>query len=231
MAPRLIQYDDSIDFIWQEVVYTEARLIADPTAADLAPRVASVFPKLDGVRAALLGVVRTEVVAQAQVDAADDQLDDVVTRVGKALDRVVDGDREDPRWNRYFANTTPRKVTVQALEAEVKTVRTWSASLKTEEERALQKLSEPMAQAVARGDEALAARTAAAGQRRDFNARDKAKLVDQLNNLRLDVHADLSKRVVPNKLDRAWPDGFFRKGPSRSVAPAQGATPTDPQPA
>lgn len=230
MAPRLIQYDDSIDFIWQEVVYTEARLMADPQAADLAPRVTACIARVDGARGALLGVMRAEIVAQASVDAADDQLDGAVGGLGKTLDRVVDGDHDDPRWNRYFQNTTPRKVAVQGLEAEVKTVRTWPASLASEEERALQRQADPMAKALARGDEALAARTTAAGKRRDFNARDKAKLVDHLNDLRLDLHADLTKRVIPNKLDRAWPDGFFRKSAPRSVVPAD-ATPADPQPA
>ena len=51
-----------------------------------------------------------------------------------------------------------------------------------------------------------------------------------LNDLRLDVHADLCKMVVPRKLDRAWPDRFFRKGTSAKPAVTEDA-PVGPTPA
>ena len=230
MAARQINYGDSMDFIWEEAVYTEARLLADPRAADLAPRMGHILAAIDATRTSQYGAWRAELVAQAGVDAANDGLDAAVKAAGLALDRAVDGDHDDPRWKRYVGAATVKKIMAQGLEAEVKTVRTWPASLEGEPEKALQKQAKPMAEALERGDAALDARTAAAGRRRDFMARDKAKLVDALNDLRLDLHADLAKRVVPNRLDRAWPDGFFRKGtakPARSEEPAK----PEPQPA
>ncbi len=68
----------------------------------------------------------------------------------------------------------------------------------------------------------------AAGHRRDFMARDKAKLVDTLNTARLDLYADLTKRVAANGLDRAWAEGFFRRG---SAKPETATPDAPPQPA
>ncbi len=228
MAPRLINYDDSIDYIWEEAVYTEARLLADTRAADLAPRMAAILTTIGVVRAGQYDVWRAEIVAQASVDAADEHLDETVESTGKALDRAVDDDHEDPRWKRYVGTSTIKKIKAQGLETEVKTVGTWAASLATEPEKALQKQAPLMSDALTRGDAAIKERASAAGRRRDFMARDKAKLVDTLNNVRLDLHADLTKRVAANGLERAWADGFFRKG---SAKPAAATPDTPPQPA
>ncbi len=228
MAPRLINYDDSIDYIWEEAVYTEARLLADTRATDLAPRMGTILTMIGAVRGGQYDVWRAEIVAQAGVDAADEHLDETVESTGKALDRAVDNEHDDPRWHRYVGNSTIKKIKAQALEAELKTVRTWPESLATEPEKSLQKQSPLLADALARGDAAIAGRTTAAGRRRDFMARDKAKLVDTFNNVRLDLHADLTKRVAAHGLERAWADGFFRKGSAKSAA----ATPdAPPQPA
>lgn len=225
MAPRLIDYSDSIDFIWEEGVYSEAKLLADPLAADFAPRMTAILVAIGAARTGQYEVWRGEIVAQARVDAANEHLDEVVEDTGKALERAVDGDHEEARWVRYVGTSTIKKIKAQGLEVEVKTVRTWPESLATEPEKALQKQAPRMADALTRGDDALRARDASAGVRRDFMARDKAKLVDALNDLRLDLHADLTKRVVANRLDRAWPDRFFRKGSSKPAAETPDAPP------
>lgn len=230
MAPRMIQYDDTIDFIWGEGVYSEAKLLADPRAADLAPRMAHIIASIEAVRSGLYGVWREEIVAQAHVDSADEHLDEVVDGTGKALDRAVDGDHNDPRWKRYIGNSNLSKIKSQGLETEVKTVRTWPESLASEPEQSLQKQGVLVADAITRGGTAITARETATGHRRDFMARDKAQLVDAFNDLRLDLYADLTKRVVANRLDRSWPDSFFRKAAAKAAAP-EPTPPAPPQPA
>lgn len=230
MAPRVIQYDDSIDFIWAEGVYSEAKLLADPRAADLAPRMSHILATIEAARSGQYAVWREEIVAQARVDSADEHLDEVVVGTGKALERAVDEKRDDPRWRRYVGNSTISKIKNQGLEAEIKTVRTWPESLASEPEHELQKQGVLVADALTRGDAAITGRDTATAHRRDFTARDKARLVDEFNDLRLDVHADLSKRVVANRLDRSWPDSFFRKGSAKTVAP-EPTPPAPPQPA
>jgi hypothetical protein len=221
MAPRLIDYSDSLDVIWEEGVYTEARLTSDPHTQALAPRFAAFLTALDAVRTGQYGAWRAEVVAQAAVDTADDGLDDAVKGAGKALDAAVDENHDDPRWKRYVGKSTPKKIAAMGLDAELKVVQSWPESLKTEPEKALRAHAAPLAEAVAQGTAAVAQREQAQARRRDFMARDKAKLVDAFNDLRLDAHADLTKMVVPHKLDRAWPDRFFRKGSNaKADAPA-----------
>ncbi len=221
MAPRLVDYRDSLDFIWEEAVYTEARLASDARAQHLAARFADFLSTLDAVRTGQYAAWRAEVVAQAAVDAADDTLDDAVLGAGKALDAAVDGDHDDPRWTRYFSQATPKKVASMGLDAELKVVRTWPDSLKTESEKSVRAHAAPLAEAVAQGNAAVTQREAAQARRRDFMARDKARLIDAFNDLRVDVHADLSKMIVGHKLDRAWPDRFFRHGTNtKPAAPA-----------
>ena len=217
MSPRTIQYADSLDYVWEEVTYTEARLAADPRTGDLAPRFAGFYPRLDAVRSAQYGVWRGEIVAQAHVDAADEALDACVVAVGDEIDRAGD-DRASPRRQRYLGPLTARKVAAQALESELKVVRAWPDSLATEEEAALHGCAEPLRVAVAKGEAAVDERARSQNARKDFMARERAKLVDALNDLRTEVHAELAKRVVPNKLGREWPAGFFRKGPSSRAA-------------
>ncbi len=236
MSPRTIQYDDSLDYIWEEVTYTEARLGADPLAADLAPRFAGFQAQLDGVRVGLYGAWRAEIVAQAHVDHADVALDARVVAVGAAIDRAGD-DRDAPRRKRYLGDGTAKKVAAQGLESELQGVRAWPASLATEDDDDLRAQAEPLRQAVARGEAAVAERARAQNARRDFVARDRARLVDALNDLRADVHAELAKRAVSCKQAREWAGDFFRKGPSSRAAkpapkPAQPARPSaPPQPA
>ncbi len=230
MAPRLMDYGDAIDTLWEEAVYTEARLTSEPLAQHLATRFHDYLTALEAVRSGQYSVWRAEVVAQAAVDAADDALDTAVRATGRALDTAVDSRHDDPRWVRYVGRSTPRKIALLALDAELKVVRSWPDSLKTEPERPLRATAVPLAESIARGDVAVKQRDDAQAKRRDFMARDKVRLVDALNDLRLDTHADLSKLVVPNRLDRAWPDGFFRRG-AKATASVERDEPADPQPA
>lgn len=224
MTPRTIQYDESLDTIWEEAVYMDARLLTDPLTVDLAPRMTPLVATIAAVRDGQYAVWRAEIVAQARVDAADDQLDDVVGDTGKALDQAVE-DHDDPRWKRYIGTSNISRIKAQGLEAEVKTVRTWSESLATEPEESLQKMAPRVSAALTRGDDALNGRDKATGRRRDFMARDKASLVDAFNDLRTDLYGELTKRVVPNRLDRAWPGRFFRKTAAKAAPPRPPAPP------
>ena len=126
----------------------------------------------------------------------------------------AEDDRGSPRRKRYLGDRTAKKIAAQGLESELTVVRAWPDSLATEEEPALQAQAAPLREAVTAGDAAVAERAKAQNTRRDFMARDKAKLVDGLNDLRTELHAELARKVVPNKLARTWPDSFFRRGTS-----------------
>jgi len=211
MSPRTIRYDDSLDVLWEEVTYTEARLRADPSTADLAARFTDFHPRLDTVRTGLYGAWRAEIVAQARVDQADAALDACVLAVDAALDRA--GEPPDaPRRRRYFRGDAARKITVQGLANELQVVRAWPASLATEDDDELRAQAEPLRLAVVRSEEALAERVRAQNTRRDFIARDRARLVDELNALRAEVYVELARRAVGHRHPRGWPGAFFRKG-------------------
>ena len=225
MAPRLIDHGDSLDVVWEEAVYTEARLQADPHAVELAPRMTQFITRIDTVRTGQYAVWRDEIVAQAHIDAADRRLDTVVDVTCKTLERVDEDNPDEARKGRYVRKgLTAKKIIALKLEVEMKTVGDWPASLETEPEARLRATAAPLADALTRGQEALDGRTLATGRRRDFTARVRSKLVDEFNDLRLDLHADLSKQVIPNGLDRAWPDDFFRKGSNRKDSPDTGVT-------
>jgi hypothetical protein len=223
-----------MDAIWEELVYTEARLLADPNASDLASQVQSLLTQHDEVRRTQYTHWRAEIVAQAHVDAADEALDTDVIAVGDELARS-DRDRSEPRTARYLGKLTARKIAAQALESELTVVRSWPASLVTEEEPGLKATGMRLRASVERGERAVQERSAVQNQRKDFMSRDKVKFVAAVNAVRLDVNAELARRIVPNKLARRWNESFFRKDTatksSEATKPAAATKPTETKPA
>src|SRR5664279_1383945 len=93
MPERTLPEDSSLDSIWSEVVFTEARLTSDANAKEYAPAFSDLRGRLEQVRSGQIGAWREELVAQATVGAADDALDDWVYALDLALDHIVAGDR------------------------------------------------------------------------------------------------------------------------------------------
>lgn len=217
---RTIGHDEGLDTLWSELVYTLARLRAKALTRDLATNVEALLARVAKAMAGQREVWRAEIEAQAQVDEADDDLDDLVDGVDKELRRALDEDRADPRYKRYFG-VAPNEVIRLALGSELEKVRGWPKSLAGEPEKPLEALSKPLATAVTAGDAALEGRTEAAAARADQRVREIYALVDDVNAFRESLFGILIGRGVANKLPKTWAARFFRKSAHAAAAPAQ----------
>jgi hypothetical protein len=198
----------SLDANWTEVVFTEARLLGDDNAKDLAPTFTQLRLRLEQVRGGQLDAWREEVVAQAAVSAADDRLDDWVHALDLALSNVLAGDTQSPRYRRYFS-LAPSAIIRMALESELGRVRGWADSLATEPEPVLQGLGADLSKIVLQGDAALDQRLKAATARTDHRVRSISSLIDDINGARVSTYGALTKKAAELHLARNWPDRFF----------------------
>jgi len=213
MSVRRIGYNESLESIRDELVYTRARLEADADARDLAPRIQDLIGRWQGVRQGQLDGWDAELVAQAQVDAVDYALDGAVEELATNLDTAVRRDRQSPRWKRYFGSDTPGAIRHLGLASETSRVSGWIDSLKSESEPELRQCGQHLAQLVTEAGRALEARQKAATVRADHRAREIMTLVDDLNALRLSLYGELITRVGKTSRDRSWPAEFFYHAP------------------
>ena len=110
----------------------------------------------------------------------------------------------------YFKK--PRNEIVKLrLEKELKEVRTWAGSLKTEPEASLQGLGVRLEGDVKAGDAAIEERSQAAAARADHRVREIERFVDEANAARRARYGILVQRAVDRGLPKDWPARFFKK--------------------
>jgi hypothetical protein len=227
MVAMLVQ-QQSLDSAWEDLTFTEARLLGDANAKDFAPIFTELRQRTESVRSGQLDTRREEVVAQAVVSAADNALDDCVHDLDLALKHLVAGDTASPRYRRYFS-AAPSSLIRMGLESELGRVRAWPDSLSSEGEAALKDLGSRLRTLVVQGDAALEGRRKAGAQRSDHRVRFIASLIDDINNARLSLYGSLARKAAELHLPRDWPERFFQhasrtaKGevqPTPSVPPA-----------
>lgn len=229
MAIRSIQNSESMEVVWDELVYTEARLLRSPLAREHALLFKEHLTRWDKVSAGQRQLWRAELVAQAAVDAEDEGLDEVVDDVDAEVQRVVHRDRTHSRYQRYFKRP-PNEIIRQGLEAELETVRTWPKSLKSEPEPELQALGKQLDKRITSGDAAVAERRTAAANRADHRVREINPFIEAVNGTRQSVYGLLVTRGQKEGLPKTWAEGFFRKRPS-SRTPVATPVVTTPAPA
>lgn len=210
MAIRTIRDNESTESIWEELVFTEARLLGDEHAKELAPTISALLARVEQLHGGQLGLRREVATAQAQVDAMDDQLDDWVRALDTALLTVVGQNTQSPRYRRYFP-AKPSNIIRLGLESELGRVRSWAGSLATEPEPALQQLGAELSKLVVAGDAALERRRQAATARSDHRVRSITTLIDDINGARLSLYGQLILKATELHLPPDWPNRFFRR--------------------
>jgi len=210
MAPRTLDYDMGMESLRTELVYSEARLLKDKNASDLAPVFKTLQDRQAKVAEGQRAAWREETIAEAGVDYADDTLDDRTIEVSEALLTVVKRNRESPRYTRYF-KTPPNAVVRLGLESQLEAVAVWPDSLKGEAEDPVKEQGGLLEKDITDGRAAIEERNKAMAKRADHRVREIVRLVDDVNAARLSVYGQLVTRVDERKLPRTWPDRFFRQ--------------------
>jgi hypothetical protein len=210
MGIRTIGHDEALDWVWEELVYTEARLLGDPLTPGLAPPVTNTLERHQSVQLGQKNAWRSEIVAQAMCDGADVALDETVPEVSRNMLLIEKGNRKSARYVRYFASA-PNAIQRLGLASEVERVRPWVPSLKGEPEQALQDLGARLEGEVAVGASALTQRETSATARADHRVREIYRFIDDVNALRLATYGQLLDIASRNKRSRSWAESFFRR--------------------
>lgn len=210
MRLRSLYEDESLESVWDDMVFTEARLKVEQEARDFVAPVASLIARLDDARKGQATVRRDEVAAHAAVAAADDALDDCVRAIDRALSDAEHGNRQSARYKRYFTST-PSTFTRLGLESELSRVRGWVASLAGEPEQSLKDLGTRLDTIIKQGDTVLEQRRQAVAARSDHGVRTVTPLIEDINAARGSLYGNLAERGRKARLPPDWPSRFFRR--------------------
>jgi hypothetical protein len=217
MAIRILRESLSMDSLWEELVFTEARLLGDDNAKEYSPTMRQLMDRLERVRAGQLSAWREEIAAEAAVAEADDLLDDWVHALDVALLGILEQDTLSPRYRRYFSEA-PSAIMRLRLESQIARVRAWADSLASEPERSLQELGTRLRALMVKGNAALERRRRAAAVRQDHRVRTIKPMISDINDTRHALFGTLTKKAVDLHLPRPWPNRFFRQAGRRAKA-------------
>jgi len=223
MAIRTLRDSLSMDSLWEELVFTEARLLGDANAKEFCPTIRQLMDRLERVRAGQVAAWREEIAAEADVAAADDLLDDWVHALDVAMLGILEQDTHSPRYRRYFSDA-PSSIMRLRLESQVAHLRSWADSLASEPERPLQDLGMRLRALLASGNAALERRRRAGATTQDHRVRNIKPMISDINDTRRALFGTLIKKAVDLHLPRPWANRFFRQGSRRSKTEARPAT-------
>jgi hypothetical protein len=229
MIIRTLRDSESLDSVAEELLYTSSRLSSDDNGKEFAPVVVGLIAKVDQVRSGQVGVSRDEVVAQAAVAAADDQLDDWIASFDRALKDIVRGDTQSPLYKRYFTSA-PWTFIRMGLESEISRVRGWVDSLASEPNQSLKDQGARLATLITQGEAALDRRRKAASARGDHRVRSITSLIEEINTTRAALYGQLATKAAAAGLPLDWPNRFFRKATRAKNEPSGDNGPNKPGP-
>jgi hypothetical protein len=224
MNPKQLRHDVmSLEELWYVILYTEARLIYEENAKEFGLSSTSLVDRAEQVRLGQLKVWRTEIIAQAHVDACNDLLDDLTREFEKHLYRFLEDNgvkepTKDPRYKSYFPDGLGRTINL-GLETQVQKTRYFVSSLRREIDPVLQKFAAQFEETFTKADVALTGLRDAQVDRRTHRTNDIIALFEDSNTARQDVYGKLTSRAAEKKLGRDWAESFFKRGESAADEP------------
>jgi hypothetical protein len=222
-APKLPN-TPSLETIRDELVFTQARCLADPDAKDLTADLKKRLAEWHDVHATQLELWDAQAIADARISAADDALDSFIDTFSGAMLAVVGQNRADPRYALYF-KAAPSDLKRPVLGAELDTLRGWAAHLAKETDPRLSGLSSQLKKALKAADEAVKARRKADAENEAFRKTGGlATYLADVQKTRDALYVALDARRIERKRARSWPDQAFRKRSAAKPTAAEKAT-------
>lgn len=196
-----------------EIRYTLSRL----TAAKVLPASLTTFQTLrdswNAVLAKDIALHEQLSDALAQVDAADDALDDFAARFQQAVLAITKQDREAPLYQHFFKKSLSELIR-PVLSGQLVTMEGWVKSL--EEPTTAPTLAAMLPELltlVADGKSAAAQRDETKLKIKQFReVGERRQLLDQVNAERKALYGALSKLALANGWPTDYPKGFFKPG-------------------
>jgi hypothetical protein len=204
----------SLSELRAEAVYSRVRLVADGRTKSLVKPFTAFEASWKKASEEEQALEDAATQADANVDVADAVLDGVVDQVDAVLYEAAGQDRKAAVYQAFFGGLTPFMLKRPTLGPELETMRVWPERIAAAGVDELVALGPVVKQAVADGDAASEARTAAyEALDRFYSLGTAKKLAAQHHTLREDTYAALTalRKANPKwKLPAEWADGFFR---------------------
>lgn len=156
MAARTLYPRSSLINLLGEIRYTLSRLQVSPAALAHVPAFQALRDQWTGVQAQEITIQESLSDAKAQIDAADDALDDFADRLSKAVLTITKDDRTHALYVHFFGKKTLNEFKRPVLRGQLEAMRAWVKSLKESphaslsDEAALAALEKQMAEDAAR---------------------------------------------------------------------------------
>lgn len=213
---RTLSASSSVLVYWQNLVFLEAALLADPETKDLAALVTPVLNQFQTVLQIDLDTRRAIVQASARAFVADADIDDRIRRLHSGMLNYVGQNRKDPAFTTLFS-TNISDVVRHALKKQIEVaveltdklaIKIYPDDLRTTHTKAI-------TTSVKRGKVVLDE------VRKAENARTEGRLdirtwKEEINALRLAVYGQLLALSAKSGRGKPWAEGFFPKAPSPS---------------
>src|SRR5439155_5065023 len=100
--PPLIKQGDSLDSVWEELIFTQAALAAHPDAADQETAIAPLVAEWDDIHRKERSHWSAQIRAQAVCVICDGELDAGAKKLSSIILGLVNSNRKSPRYLRYF---------------------------------------------------------------------------------------------------------------------------------
>ncbi|AKT39468.1 hypothetical protein [Chondromyces crocatus] len=217
MAARTLTARAALLGLFNHVGYTLERLKAHALGAPHLTLFETIRTEGLQILTQELQIAHAQVGAQAQIDIADDQLDDFASRLSKEVLTLTDDNREHSLYLHFFRKKTLSEFKRPVLRAQLASMRGWIQSLTESEHPSLRALAPELTALIQEADAAVTARDSARQTNRIFrDTGDRSQWVDRLNAARKETHGALSK--LPHErigLPTDFADRFFYRGPKR----------------
>lgn len=210
---KTIALTTSMSHLRDELIYTEARLMAEPLTADLAKGISQLIDNVEKIAAGQETLWRKEEAAQALSDACDDLLDDFVFSLEDHLKYTLRKEhnvRESARFTLYFKKS-PREIRRLGLRSQLPEMKTWANTLKGENEQTLKDLATELDTLIQKGDKTITQMDTLAAERNAYRTRTIEPLIEEINSARTKLFATLIQRADANQKPRDYQERFFKK--------------------
>lgn len=208
----LLYTHSSLELV-QECTYSMARLKAHPLTTSLVTDFDKLNTELVKLLTHELELAKNIIVAQATVDAIDDQLDLLLLVLTNDILSAVHNDRKAPLYQHFFGTQNPANMRKPVLGEQLETMRTWVSALTTSTVPTLKAHGTSLATLVTNADAAVEALRKAIQQEDDFmQIGERKKFIDTFNALRKNTYgklAEIRHTYADQNLPHDFAEHFF----------------------
>jgi hypothetical protein len=232
MPAPILDFRSASLTLLEELIHTLARLEANSLTASFAPPFEALY-KDEWIPIVLqeFSLLVEAYRADALVEEADDDLDELVDELDAYARIKVKGNQKDPFYLYFFGSKRPHELKRPTLGGQLETMRSWVAPLHTAGDGEALKLAGKLEGLIAKADAALTKQASAAEKIKTFRTIGERKaLVDKLNALRKSTDGKLAELPHANpgaKLPGNFASRFFKHAPKRGKTAAKELTSED----